>query len=88
MVVVDVDSGSLQADIQLKFVNLVCVSSHMVLSLHSSNELWKWLCCDDSTMNIINVVVAARAHDHFVAIFVFTEFTAGLQGNHCMLSHW
>jgi len=48
------------ADSQSKSVGLVGgLAATAALSLHSSNEsdeLWQWLCHDDSTINIISVI--------------------------------
>jgi len=55
MAMVDVDSGSLQADSQPKSSGLVLGRRPLSAVLHSSNEpgeLWQWSCHDDSTINI------------------------------------
>ena len=56
MVMVGVDSGSLQADSQPKSPGLVLGRRPLGAVLHSSNEpgeLSQWLCHDDSTINIV-----------------------------------
>jgi len=56
MVMVGVDSGSLQADSQPKSSGLVLGRRPLGAVLHSSNEpgeLLEWFCHDNSTINII-----------------------------------
>ena len=56
MVMVDVDSGSLQLDSQPKSSGLALGWRPLGAILHSSNEpgeLSQWLCHDDSTINIV-----------------------------------
>jgi len=54
MLMVGIDSGSLQADSQPKSFGLVLGRRPLGAILHSSNkpgELSQWLCYDDSTIN-------------------------------------
>jgi len=55
MVMVGIDSGSLQTDSKPKSSGLVLGQQLLGTILHSSNEpgeLSQWLCHDDSTINI------------------------------------
>ena len=56
MAMVDVDSGTLQAESQPKLSGLVLGRRPLGTVLHSSNEpgeLSQWLCHDDSTITIV-----------------------------------
>jgi len=60
MAMVGVDSGSLHADSQPKSSGLVLSRRPLGAVLHSSNELGElsqWLCHDDSTINIVELLL-------------------------------
>ena len=60
MAMVGVDCGSLQADSQPKSFGLVLGRRPLGAVLHSSNdsgELSQWLCHDDSTINIVVLII-------------------------------
>jgi len=56
----DIDSGSLQVDSQPNSSGLVLGRWKLGTVLHSSDEpgeLSRWLCHDDSTINIVLVII-------------------------------
>jgi len=77
MAMVGVDSGSLQADSQSKSFGLDWGRRPLGAVLHSSNEpgeLSKWLCHDDSTINIITsrviIIIFFNYHETLLCSFM------------------